>query len=192
MFRAKGICLLLLLAIGLSGCGKKGKPNRSVARIPPPEGHRSGQAEPSAVQRMQTPARPYSHLNPNDWTPMGYLAVVVRSRDRGRLTQSMGNLRSVGQAVEMYRATEERYPPSLEALIKNGQISDAVARSAGDPAYRIVYLPPASASPPPTDVLAFDPVCYPEEDYAVLRVDGSVGTMNLAELKAQLERQGTK
>ncbi|MBN1943694.1 MAG: hypothetical protein JW849_10420 [Phycisphaerae bacterium] len=194
MRRAGRIGLMAVLAgvVWLQpGCDKKKTPDRSVSRTAQPE--ENGEAnEPSVIGRIQVRENPYSKIDKNDLTPMSYLAIVVRSRDRGKLTKSLMNLRSVGQAIEMYRTAEGSYPPSSKALTDADYISAAALQSAGSREHEILYLPPASEKPNSTDVLVFDPVCYPVNVYAVLLIDGTAGTMTLEELKIQFQQQGVK
>jgi len=183
------LAVLAVVALLQPGCDKKKeKEDRSFKRTTRPE----DKPEPSILDQIQVPERQKSRIDKNDLTPMGYLAIVVRSRDAGKLSKSLMNLRSIGQAVEMYRAAEENYPPSFQALMKEGYISSQAGVSAGDKEYDIVYLPPATDKPDAMDVLAFDPVCYPVDTYAVLLADGTAGKMSLEELKTQLQQQGAK
>lgn len=168
------------------GCDKKKDTDRSVSRMERPDENE----EPGVFDTIQE--KQYSEIGKTDQTPMGYLAIVVRSRDRGKMSKSLMNLRSIGQAVEMYRSAEENYPPSFEALTKAGYISSQAGRSAGNRKHKIIYLPPKSNKPASTGILAFDPVCYPPENYAVLLIDGTASTMTLEDLKYQLEQQGIK
>ena len=183
--------VLALLVAMQAGCEKKEKGDRSVSRQPDPA-ERDAKAPPSVIERIQKPKHPRSKIDKTDLTPMGYLQIVVRSKDRGKLTKSRGNLHSLGQAVEMYKATEDEYPASMADLTKKGYISSAVVKSAGNREHDIVYLPPSTKTPERTDVLAFDPVCYPVDTYAVLLVNGTSGTMKLKELQDQLSAQGVK
>jgi hypothetical protein len=180
---------LAAVVMSSAGCDKKKeKEDRSFTRTTNP----ADRDESSVTEQIQVPERQKSRIDKNDLTPMGYLAVVVRTRDVGKMSKSMMNLRSIGQAVNMYKEAEESYPPSFQALTDAGYITSQAGVSAGDREYNIVYLPPASSTPNTTDVLAFDPVCYPVDTYAVLLVDGTTGKISLNELKAQLHQQGLK
>ncbi len=182
--------VVLVVFVLPAGCKKQEKTDKSISRIPPPA-HEANREKPRRPEeKILAPPRRTSRVDRNDLTPLGYLHVVVRSRDRGKLAKSLGNLHSLGQAVQMYRAQEEAYPPSLQALVKAGLIGKSIVHSPGDRDYEIVYVPPASEQPEARDVLAFDPICYPTDRYAVLRIDGTAGEMSHDQLQTQLERQG--
>jgi hypothetical protein len=190
MRRIQIIGALTVLTAGIFvqiGCDKEKKSDRSVART-----ERPGERQDRVTDRIEVPDKPRKEIDKTDLTPMGYLAIVVRSRERGKLTKSLMNLRSIGQAVEMYRAAEGRYPPSFQALARAGYISSSAGRSAGNREYDIVYLAPASQKPNSTNILAFDPVCYPVDAYAILFIDGTTATMSLEDIKYQLQQQGVK
>ena len=122
---------------------------------------------------------------------MGYLAIVVRSKDHGKMIKSAVNLRSLGQEIRMYEMQEGKYPASLEELVKKMGVSRKLITS-GVSEEPIAYIPPAGPRPDTNDVLAFDPVNYLNNRFVVLFVNGVAKNIDIEQLEQRLKKQGVK
>lgn len=129
---------------------------------------------------------------PADLTPMGYLQTVVRSKDRGKLSRAVQNLRSVGQAVRMYQLEHDRFPENLAELVQAGVLPEKLLASPGTEERELVYLKPALALPRGDSILVFDPVAYMNNRIPVVRVNGQASHVDRKSLLRQLNKQGVK
>ncbi len=183
-----------MVVVGLllpGGCGKKkssrggkGK-DKSLERISP-----VSETETSSLPKLEKKkTRP--GLGKQNLNPMGYLDVLVRSKNRGKMIKSVGNLHSLGQDIKMYELQEGEYPASLEELVKKRGISRKLITS-GASDRPIAYIRPTGPKPDPNDVMAFDPVNYLNNRFVVLFVNGVAKNVDIEQLRQQLKKQGVK
>ena len=178
-------CVVIVGLLLSGGCSKsKSKKDKSLERIAP-----VSETETSSLPKLER-KKTRRESGKKDLTPMGYLTIVVRSKNRGRMITSTSNLRSLGKDIEMYKLQEGEYPASLEELVKAGTSRELTISIASD--RPIAYICPAGSRPDPNDVIAFDPVNYLNNRFVVLYINGVAENVNIDQLKQQLEKQGVK
>lgn len=154
-----------------------------------PEEPAAPQAAPSAEDVMPQPrSKPNYELQGGVYAPLDYVSLVTRSRDIGKKTASMMNLRSVGQTLELWKQVEGSYPDSLDVLVDGGNLPESALQSPGGRDAWIVYLKPTKPLRA-GDVLAFDPVGYPGNQFVVLQKSATAVQVSYEELKRRLEAQ---
>lgn len=88
-----------------------------------------GGGKPSPTSRTTTPAT----------APLDYLAVQGQARKH---SEGVTSLAQVQQAVQQFRAAEDRWPASLDELVRSGFLARVPAVPAGQ---RMVYDPATGA-----------------------------------------------
>ena len=107
------------------------------------------------------------------------LPSLARAREVSKRAVSSANLRGIGQACLMYaKDHQEKFPPSFDALLKDGMIAQAQLRSPRDPdededAVSYVYIAGQTATSAAQNVVAYEKL-FGDEGTNVLFLDGHV------------------
>ncbi len=184
-------CVVIVGLLTPAGCDKKkssgdGKgEDKSLERIAP-----RPKAKDGSLPELKR-KKPRAESKSPDLTPMGYLSIVVRSKDRGKMIRSAVNLRSLSQEIRMYEMQEGKYPASLEELVRKTGVSRKLITS-GVSEEPIAYIRPAGPRPDANDILAFDLVNYLNNRFVVLFVNGTAKDIDIEDLEQRLKKQGVK
>jgi hypothetical protein len=116
----------------------------------------------------------------------GYLGVVLRSRDIAKSTVSQANLSTFAKALAVYTLSHnDKYPQSLDELVKLGYIDARMLVSPLDSRTRYVYIPGATTGGSADRILIYEPVSYGGK-VLVLRGDHSVQSVPEEQFQKEL------
>ena len=84
-----------------------------------------------------------------------YTDTLVKTKYTAITVKCQMNLRAIGQNIQMYAISNDRFPPSLEALIEwsgSTQLFQCPDPEGG----KYVYIPGQNSSMPPTNILLYE------------------------------------
>jgi hypothetical protein len=103
-----------------------------------------------------------------------YIGIVLRSRDTAKSVVSQSNMSNLAKAMGLYTLShQDKYPATLDELVKLGYVDARMLASPLDPKVRYVYIPGAKLMGDPQRILVYDPVSF-NGKVLVLRGDHSV------------------
>jgi hypothetical protein len=116
-----------------------------------------------------------------------YGEAMVETKYRVITVKCQTNLQAIGQNIQMYAIDNERFPPSLEALVQwsgNTQLFLCPAPN-GE---RYVYIPGQNGSMSPANVLLYEPKAVHDGRCSVLRLGGQLELLTPEELQQAVAR----
>ncbi len=117
----------------------------------------------------------------------GYFETVLDSRGRAEAVVCQGQLKGLAAALAAHAAANGgRFPPSLEALAEKGAVPPKLLRCPSARGKPYAYVAAQNASAPGGNVLVYEEAPVHGGNCNVLYVNGSVGALTAAELKAAL------
>jgi prepilin-type processing-associated H-X9-DG protein len=127
------------------------------------------------------------------------MPALARARQQAFRVTSGANLSVIGTACRIYADDhDDKYPPSLEVLVEQGDLAskhlESKRRPAGFEGPSFIYIPGQTLAMNPGNFVAYENPAYCAEGINVLHLDGHVEFMKperfLEELKGTYERLG--
>jgi len=102
-----------------------------------------------------------------------YTDSMIKTQNKAVTVKCQMNLRTIAQNMQIYALSNNRYPPSLEALIEfsgSTQLFQCPDPEGG----KYVYIPDQNNSMPPTNILLYEPKPVHDGRCNVLRLNGQI------------------
>ncbi|MHC4753403.1 MAG: hypothetical protein ACYTFW_26515 [Planctomycetota bacterium] len=116
-----------------------------------------------------------------------YTGAVVETKYKAIAVKCQTNLRAIGQNIQIYATSNERFPPSLKALVEwsgNTQLFRCPA-PAGE---EYAYIPGQNGSMSPANVLLYEQKAIHNGHCSVLRLGGQLELLTPEELQQAVGR----
>jgi prepilin-type processing-associated H-X9-DG protein len=115
-----------------------------------------------------------------------YSEALVDAKYSSITVKCQMNLRTIWQNLQMYEASNGRFPPSSEALEQWSGSSQLFQCPAQD-GQKYVYIPGQSSDMPPENILVFEPKPAHDGKCNVLRLDGQIELLTPEGLKKAVD-----
>lgn len=102
-----------------------------------------------------------------------YTNVLIDTRHKAMVIQCQTNLQAIWQDLQTYAVSNERFPPSLEALVEWGANPQLLQCQAPD-GQRYVYIPGQHGDMPGRNVLVYEPKAVHDGRCSILRLNGQI------------------
>jgi len=116
-----------------------------------------------------------------------YSEVLIGTRYTAITVKCQTNLRAIGQNIQMYAISNDRFPPSLEALVEWSGSTQLFKCPAPD-GEKYVYIPGQNGGMSPANVLLYEPKAVHDGRCSVLLLGGQIGLLTPKELKVAVAR----
>jgi hypothetical protein len=114
-----------------------------------------------------------------------YAGVVVETRYTALTVKCQTNLRAIGQNLQMYAISNERFPASTQELIDFG--GNTRLFQCPDPnGSQYIYIPGQSPDMPSSNILVYEPKAVHDARCGVLTLGGQIDLLTPEELQAAL------
>jgi hypothetical protein len=116
-----------------------------------------------------------------------YTEAMVETKYKAVTVKCQTNLRTIGQNIQMYAISNERFPPSLKALVEwsgNTQLFRCPAPDGEE----YVYISGQNGSMSPANVLLYEPKPIHDGRCSVLRLGGQIELLTPEELQQAVGR----
>jgi len=120
-------------------------------------------------------------------TGQQYTEAMIETRYTAMTVKCQTNLRAIGQNIQMYAVSNERFPPSLEALIEWSG-STQLFRCPAPDGEKYVYIPGQNGDMSPANILMYEPKPVHDGRCSVLRLGGQLELLTPEELKIALDQ----
>lgn len=116
-----------------------------------------------------------------------YTQTMIDTKYTAITVKCQTNLRAIGQNIQMYAISNDRFPPSLEALVEWSGNTQLFKCPAPD-GEKYVYIPGQNGGMSPANVLLYGPKAVHDGRCSVLLLGGQIGLLTPEELKVAVAR----
>ncbi|MHC4559734.1 MAG: hypothetical protein ACYTFW_19005 [Planctomycetota bacterium] len=116
-----------------------------------------------------------------------YTGAVVETKYKAITVKCQMNLRTIGQNIQIYATSNERFPPSLKALVE-WSVNTQLFRCPAPDGEEYVYIPGQNGGISPANVLLYEPKPIHNGRCSVLRLGGQIELLTPEELQQAVGR----
>ncbi|HUU21405.1 MAG TPA: hypothetical protein VM389_02615 [Phycisphaerae bacterium] len=121
----------------------------------------------------------------------GYIGAVIYALTVAEIRIAKTNLATLGRELEACAIEDDKFPPSLEALVESRGVSKSLIMSLGKKPHPLSYIPGQTPASPADNVLVYDDNAVYDKDCLLLRVSGQVELIPPEALKEAVEQTRT-
>jgi len=118
----------------------------------------------------------------------GYIGAVIHALTVAEIRIAKTNLTTLGRELEAYAIEDDKFPPSLEALVESRGVSKSLIMSLGKKPHPLSYIPGQTPASPADNVLVYDDKPIYDKDCLLLRVSGQVELISPEALAEAVEQ----